>query len=121
MEGPDGNFWAVLDGFVRETEHLCDYWTVEPIITRRAALAEIQALVETWLSVSEHCFTQTQQRSTPDREDNTLHSSGYEGDKSWWTLEESGTAGRPRASTWPISMGHLLFISCMCADIVCAF
>ncbi|KIL85180.1 ankyrin repeat protein [Fusarium avenaceum] len=88
---PDESFWAVLHGFVGETEHLYGYWTVEPMDDRRAALAEIQTLVETWISVGEQCSSQTQQSSAQDREeDDTLHSSVnilwlllYRGNGSW--------------------------------------
>lgn len=128
-EAPDESFWAVLDGFVGETEHLYGYWTVEPMDDRRAALAEIQRLVETWISVGEQPSSQTQPSSAEDREeDATLHSSVnllrlllYKGNNSWWTLEELGTGGQPRTSTWPLSLAWLLFIPCLCAAIAYAF
>jgi hypothetical protein len=125
----DEDFWAILDDFTSETEHLYGCWTVEPMNARRAALEEIQTLVETGLPVSEQCFSHVQERSTPDRrEGNTLHSSINllwlllrKGDNSWWTIEELGTGGRPRASTLPVSLAWLVFVPCMCAAIVYAF
>lgn len=112
--------------FVDVTGHLYGYWTVEPMNTKRAALDEIQTLVETWISVVEQCSFQ--QRSAPDREEeDTLHSSVnllrllfHKGDSSWWTLEEQGTGGQPRTNTWPLSLAWLLFIPCLCAAIAYA-
>jgi ankyrin repeat protein len=125
----DEDFWLILDDFTSETEHLYGYRTVEPMNARRAALEEIQTLVETGLPVSEQCSSQVHQHSTPDQQEgNTLHSSINllwlllrKGDNRWWTIEELGTGGRPRASTLPVSLAWLVFVPCMCAAIVYAF
>jgi ankyrin repeat protein len=122
----DEDFLAILGDFTSKTKHLYGYWTVESMNTRRAALEEIQTLVETGLP---QCFSQVHQRSTPDQQDgDTLHSSInllrlllYRGDNSWWTIEELETGGRPRARTLPVSLAWLAFMPCMCAAIVYAF
>ncbi|RGP63215.1 ankyrin repeat [Fusarium longipes] len=119
----DEEVLKILDGFINGTEHLYRYWTVELMDGRRAALDEIQTLVETWSPVGEQCFSEVQQRSVANQsEGDTIHPAINflrllldKCDNGWCTIEKAKMDESHRASTPAVLLACLIFVFCIYA------
>lgn len=116
----DEDVVTILDDFINSTESFHRYWTVELMDGRRAALDEIQTLVEARFPLGEKCFSETQQGPTSNLSDETTQPTINllrllldKCDSGWCTTQKAKIEDLPRASKPAILLACLVILFCI--------